>query len=736
MNDTEKTSVEKHISAQVFCKENFFPIASFASVSDTTRLTGNFERRETWVNLVFSMLISLLLIAVAAAGGFAVTYLVEDDAPFLWRLAAGNIVGSAVFGTAAFILATAFGLSAVTIAVSAAIALAPILLFYRDERFKRVKQDWSRAKSRLQGATGRKFLRFAYYAFFFLLFFFFFDRAMLESAAGIFTGGSQNLGDLPFHLGAIFSFTEANNFPPENPSFAGARFSYPFVADLLTACAVKLGAEVRDAMFIQNLSWAFSLLIILERFVFLLTSNRLAARLAPPLLFFSGGLGFIWAFGDYWSQTKGLFDFLSHLPKDYTITPDGFRWGNSMVVLFITQRSLLLGMPLTLIVLGYLWKQFATEKVSPETSPRLPLSPSPRLPFSPSPLLPFSLSPLLVGALAGLLPLIHLHSLAVLFLVGLVLLILKPEKWQTWAAFAVGVAVIAVPELLWSMAGSASETSKFFAWHFGWDKGDKNFFWFWFMNTGILIPTLAAGVYLGFLPQRRKDAKKKGKKEKHRGPDETNSPLSTHHLALLQFYLPFALLFLVSNTAKLAPWEWDNIKVLIYWFVGSLPFVALAIAWLWQREQPWWRAAATIVFVVLTAAGALDVWRSVSGQINNKVFDRDAIEIARQIKVRTPPDAMFLNAPTYNTAVVLSGRQSVMRYPGHLSSHGIDYAERESDVKRIYLAAPEATNLLEKYGVTHVLISPEERSLSPNEQFFSRYPVVAEAGQFKVYKIR
>src|SRR5205085_7618343 len=127
--------------------------------------------------------------------------------------------------------------------------------------------DWSSAKGKLRGANTRKFLRFAHYAFFFLLLFFFFDRSMLESTAGIFTGGSQNLGDLPFHLRVIFRFTEGNNFPPENPSFAGARFSYPFVADLITACAVKLGAGVRDAMFVLNVSWAFSLVIILERLV-------------------------------------------------------------------------------------------------------------------------------------------------------------------------------------------------------------------------------------------------------------------------------------------------------------------------------------------------------------------------------------------------------------------------------------------------------------------------------------
>ena len=676
------------------------------------------------------MLISLLLMVVAGAGGFAITYMIDDDAPLLWRLAAGNIIGSALFGTFSFVLALIFGLDVPVVAAAVVLAAVPLILFYKNDQRRRLQQDWTRAKDRMQGANARRFLRFAYYAFFFLLFFFFFDRSMLESPAGIFTGGSQNLGDLPFHLGAIFSFTEINNFPPENPSFAGARFSYPFVADLITACAVKLGAGVRDAMFIQNLSWALSLLVILERFVLKLTNDSLAARLAPPLLFFSGGLGFIWFLGDYWSQSRGLFDLLAHLPKDYTIS-DQFRWGNSLVVLFMTQRSLLLGMPLTLIVLGYLWKIFATEHTE-KTESKVPASP--RLPFS-LPLFPASL---LIGLLAGLLPLIHLHSLAALFVVGVFLFVLKPERWMTWITFAAGVAVIAVPELLWSMAGSASETSKFFAWHFGWDKGDKNFLWFWFTNTGLLIPVLLAGIYLISFPHDAKppEKSKKESKRKRRDADHTHSPLTTHPLPLAWFYLPFAFLFVISNAAKLAPWEWDNIKVLIYWFVGSLPLVALAIAWAWRKDA-WLRAIAAICFVVLIASGALDVWRVVSGQINYKVFDKDAIEVAEQLRRRTPRGALFLNAPTYNTAVVLTGRQSLMRYPGHLGSHGIDYSERESDIKRIYQGARDASSLMEKYAIDYVVISPEERTAgSVNEQFFSSYPVSAESGQYRVHKVR
>ncbi|HUR96802.1 MAG TPA: hypothetical protein VMZ26_01920 [Pyrinomonadaceae bacterium] len=689
------------------------------------------------------MLISLLLIAIITAGGLALSYLIDNEEPLMWRLAAGSIIGSTIFGTITFVSASLAGLGPTVVSAGLLLTALPLVLFFRRLPAARLKRDWSNANSKLQGASARKSLRFAYYAFFFLLFFFFFDRAMLESAAGIFTGGSQNLGDLPFHLGAILGFSDGNNFPPQNPSFAGARFSYPFIADFLTACFVKLGADVRSAMFVQNVSWAFALLVILERFVFRLTRDRLAARIAPALLFFTGGLGFLWFFSDYWGQTKSFFEYLAHLPKDYTIG-DQFRWGNSMVVLFITQRSLLLGMPLTLIVLTYLWKVFErdpnpAQEHTERSESRIPAS-------SGNHVSPSTLLPVFVGLLAGLLPLVHMHSLAVLFVVGIFLFILRPERWKIWSLFAAGVAVVALPELLWSMAGSASETAKFFAWHFGWDKGDKNFLWFWFTNTGLFIPLLAAGLYFVFsrrdpdeddFPQRRKDAKKKEGKMKAASPEPGPGSSPTAYHPSLLFFLPFAFLFVVSNVAKLAPWEWDNIKVLIYWFVGSVPFVSLLISRSWRKRTALWKAIAAICFVVLIASGALDVWRTVSAQINNRVFDKDAVEIAEQIKRRIDPKAMFLNAPTYNSAIVLSGRRSLMRYPGHLSSHGINYGERESDVKRMYQGGDPALRLMEKYGIDYVLVSPEERNQGgANEQFFSRFPVAAESGQYRVYKIK
>jgi hypothetical protein len=156
-----------------------------------------------------------------------------------------------------------------------------------------------------------------------------------------------------------------------------------------------------------------------------------------------------------------------------------------------------------------------------------------------------------------------------------------------------------------------------------------------------------------------------------------------------------------------------------------------------------WRKAtgvkivAAACFIVLIFSGSLDVWRTVSGHIKSRVFDSDAVMVAERIKRATPPNALFLNAPTYNSAIVLTGRQSLMRYPGHLGSHGIDYAARENDVKSIYSGSANADELMRKYGIEYVLISPEERSsVAANEQFFKKFSVIAEAGQYKVYKVK
>ncbi len=675
------------------------------------------------------MLISLLLIFLLTAGGLSLTYLFAEDETLLWRLCAGNVVGSVVFGLICFLVACLFGFTAPTVFISILASLSPLILFLRQSHRSELRASWQRAKANLEGANIQTILSFAYYFGIFVLLCLFFSRAMFVTSDGIFTGSSHNLGDLPFHLGAIFSFTEGNNFPPENPSYAFAKFTYPFMADLVAASFVRLGASVRGAILMQDVFLGFSLVVLIEKFTFKLTGNRLAGKIAPLLLMFSGGLGFAVFWKNYSQQGKSFFEFILNLPADYTINDKGIRWGNAFTTLFLTQRSLLLGMPLTLIALQKLWEIFTGNPGERDSNQKEDETETQQSAAH------FPLPVFLVGLLAGTLPLIHVHSLASLFVVGAGLFFFRLDRWREWIMFALGVAFIAIPELLWAMTGSATRLSEFIAWNFGWDKHDENFFVFWVNNLGLFLPLLFAGIYLIFsLYRKKKQGNKPQTNTDERGLKEM-ARRTTHGKRLLLFYVPFTILFIIPNLVKLAPWQWDNFKVLIYWFVGSIPFVAFVLAKLWEKNRAL-KFVAAACLIVLTASGALDIWRVVSKQINYNVFSKDSVAIAEQIKQKIAPQALFLNAPTYNSAVVLSGRRSLMRYNGHLSSYGIDYGPREAEVKQIYEGAASADELLRKNNIEYVIISPEERSnLTVNEDFFKKFPVVAEIGQHKVYQV-
>src|SRR5438105_14676542 len=107
------------------------------------------------------MVISFVLVILIAVGGMSLTYLVADDKPLLWRLAAGNIVGAAVFGTIAFILACVVGFGPATIVGSLAITLVPIALLWRVDTRSRFRHDIAKARGKIEGGNIKKFRAFA-----------------------------------------------------------------------------------------------------------------------------------------------------------------------------------------------------------------------------------------------------------------------------------------------------------------------------------------------------------------------------------------------------------------------------------------------------------------------------------------------------------------------------------------------------------------------------------------------
>ncbi len=689
------------------------------------------------------MVISLALSFIAIASGTLLTYTYDEDAPLASRLCSGACIGFGALGLTGFVLASILGLTILTLALTGVVLFTPFLLLIKEERRAKVGDDFNRAWSAISRASSRPgrwaVIYFLFYATVVIVMWLVFARALLDKPDGISTGVLNNYGDLPFHISVITRFAFGQNFPPEDPTFAGVRFTYPFITDFISAMFLRAGASLRDSLFIENYIIGVALVGVLHRFGQQLLRNRTAALLTPVLVILNGGFGWAMLFSEVNQSEGGVFQVLRHLSHSYTILPEvalGWRWGNAVTSLLVPQRGFLLGIPLAAIVFTQWWtslrgsekgaEQGKSKKVKGKKEERQEsksrtadrvsrervqlYEPSSSLFTLAFFLLPSSRRMLAAGAVAGLLPLIHAHSFIAVMMVGPFLALINLRRWREWFLFFLVASIIAIPQLLWSTHGTAVSTRAFLAWQFGWDRSDENFFWFWFKNTGLFIPLLITALLW--------------KSEDYLVPRK-----------LLFFYLPFTLCFIIPNIAKLAPWIWDNVKILFYWWLASAPIVALLLARLWEGKT-WHRWLAGSLFIVLTLAGALDVFALMTRQGEYQEFDRDGINFAEMIKQQTPPRATILHAPVHNTPVFLTGRRSLMGYPGHIWTHGLDYGPRETEIKRIYAGAPDAESLLAKYGVDYVVIDPQEHSLmTVNAAFFSRYPEVGSTGEYHLYKI-
>jgi hypothetical protein len=656
------------------------------------------------------VVLALLLLLVTSAGGAVASYAYDDDAGLVARLAYGAASGLAVLGLVGF-AAFQLGSLAVATLVAAVVVALPLLALVQPRVRDGIRADASLLRSEVVAGvrrpslatTGPLIFAVAIAALLVVVF----DRVLFARDGGLFTGYVNNLGDLPFHIQVTSSFAFGNNVAAEDPTYAGTGFAYPYSSDFVAAMLVGLGASMRQAFLLQNIVLGLALVALIHRFTAVVTRDRLAAFLAPVIVLFSGGLGWVMLVGDAQKSEQGLVGMLGSLPHDYTITDGGpYRWGNAITTLLVTQRSLLAGLPLALVVFVLLWKLIHREAPG-HAGRRWSIDQVRRLVVE-------HRVALAAGVLTGLLPMVHAHSyvvvMATAFLFGLLFRQWRDGRWLGWALFVLVSVVLAVPQIWWTTHSSIASAGTFFGFEFGWDHGTTNVAWFWLLNTGIFIPLAVLGAYWAWTDR-------------------------VAARALVLFSLAFAAWFVVPNVARLAPWIWDNIKVLFFWFVGFVPLVAYAVARL-LRGSSGPRAIGAAALALLLLAGGVDVWRVVSGQTQYQEFDADGVAIAGDIRAETPPRALVLHAPTYNPPVFLTGRRSLLGYTGYIWAHGLEYAGREEEIKRIYAGAPDARELLAKYGVGYVVVSPLERSYMPvNDDFFRSFTQVASAGPYELYEV-
>ncbi len=596
-----------------------------------------------------NMVSTLLLASFALFGGTVLTYLFDDNASFPARICTGVVIGSTLVAFSGLILASFLPFNQTLPLYVALVCISPAILLVHSEFragvVRNITENVRGVRRAIEHRSAATFSYFLFYAITFLFLCLAFSRVSFVRADGLYTGFSNNVGDLPFHLSVITSFSHSQNFPPDDPTFTGSRFTYPFLADLIASIFTRAGSSLVQAQFLENLLLGLAVVGLLHRWTLEMTGDRLAGLIAPVLVFFSGGLGWLLFFKDTMKSPQGVWAALLHPSHDYTImTGTRWRWGNALTTLLVPQRSMLFGLSVAVVIFTQWWlvvKGNYGAELDSTTAERTRSGIDRRM--------------IAAGVCAGLLPLIHTHTWMVITVMAACLTLLF-RNWRAWAIFFAVALLFSAPQLLWMLHGSSVKVTAFWAWHFGWDRGDENAVWFWLRNTGLFIPALVAVVLW------------RGK------PYLVSAPL-------LRFYTPFLLCFLVPNAITLAPWIWDNIKVLFYWYLASAPLVALLLARFFQSTLRW-RIAGSVLLLSLTFAGSLDIWRIVSGRTEFRLFDRQGMAFAAQVLQETEPRSLVLHGPVFDTPLFLTGRRSLLAYPGWAWTRGLDFPARDEAIRR------------------------------------------------------
>src|ERR1044071_1177859 len=99
------------------------------------------------------MTISLALSVLAIASGTLLTYTYDEGAPLVSRLCSGACIGFSCLALVAFVLALFFGLTPVTIILTAAMLLLPFILLKTQSTRDQINADIDQALKAISQAS-------------------------------------------------------------------------------------------------------------------------------------------------------------------------------------------------------------------------------------------------------------------------------------------------------------------------------------------------------------------------------------------------------------------------------------------------------------------------------------------------------------------------------------------------------------------------------------------------------
>lgn len=554
----------------------------------------------------------------------------------------------------------------------------------------------------------------------------------ISYAGGALHSGQSTYGDMNMHLGFITSIARQQTFPPDYSILPGTPLAYPFLSDSISSSLYLFGASLRVAYL---LPMYFALLHVLcgmyctAKYMLQIMGHacRQKSFLAFILFFFNGGLGF------YYFINKGfgsenftrIFSAFYETPTNYVSS--NIQWHNILCDMLIPQRATLFGWAVLFPLLALLVRARQERNPSYFIAAAIPAG---------GLVLIHTHSFLALGILcAGFLVLDLYHSyhkeepkrlpLICRFLVVAALLLtmslirMKQQSdapfsantilamgfivpvcftgifiyylvkgWskdilRTWGAFLGIVLVLALPQLF-GFTFRQAQGEHFVRGAFNWANSMDGYIWFYVKNLGILFILAILMLFLGTRKQ-------------------------------LRLVLPACLLWLVSEFILFQPNPYDNNKLLL---VSYLLFCIAIADFIWDtipsmiRENPRQMRIITVSSVTALAVFAAVLTMGREYVSDYELYDTSYTALAEWVDTSTEPDDTFLTAPNHNNAVSsLTGRNIVCGSGTFLYYHGVDYAQREADIKVMYEDPSRRSELLKKYNVQYIVIGSQELSL-------------------------
>lgn len=366
----------------------------------------------------------------------------------------------------------------------------------------------------------------------------------------------------------------------------------------------------------------------------------------------------------------GIAFFASGVLSDYV---GAAAWKNIVITLFVPQRGFLLAFPIGLVLLWSWRRKFIAYEKS------LPLW--------------------VEGILWGTLPLIHFHTFMFISFIFAVWTLVSKNRKEAFKIFAIAV-VPATIETLFLTEGFGLAQLLWI--NPGWMIEKENPFLFLFQNYGFFIPLILYAVYL-VLKNKNKE----------------------HALLLLPALMLYGILFFVM----LAPWVWDNTKVMVWCYLLMLPTLYELIIVKLEPASKW------ALYVLLFFSGFISHSAYLTPKIQTfGIYRQDEVNAVCEMLEKISIDEPIATAQIYNHPVNLCGYKVIAGYGGHLWSHGIKSGPVEAQLRSLMRGdLSQAKDL----NVRYLFWGPREaKDFANSTKTWESQAPIAESAWGKIYELR